>query len=76
MAYKITDACVKCGSCAENCPVEAISEGEDTFVNDADVCVSCGACADNCPVEAIEEGCFFRIAVSLRLGFRCAGYFL
>ena len=37
MAYKISDACVKCGSCAENCPVEAISEGEDTYVIDADV---------------------------------------
>ena len=56
MAYNITDACVKCGSCADNCPVEAISEGDDKFVIDPDVCVSCGACADNCPVEAIEEG--------------------
>ena len=56
MAYNITDACIKCGACADNCPVEAISEGEDKYVIDADVCVSCGACADNCPVEAIEEG--------------------
>jgi ferredoxin len=55
MAYKITDACVKCGACADNCPVEAISEGDEKFVIDADVCVSCGACAENCPVEAIEE---------------------
>ena len=55
MAYKITDACVKCGACADNCPVEAISEGEDKYVIDADTCVSCGACCDNCPVEAIEE---------------------
>ena len=22
MAHKITDACVSCGTCAENCPVE------------------------------------------------------
>ena len=28
MAYKITDACLKCGSCAEQCPVEAISGGK------------------------------------------------
>ncbi len=56
MAYNITDACIKCGACADNCPVEAISEGEDKYVIDADVCVSCGACADSCPVEAIEEG--------------------
>ena len=56
MAYVITDACVSCGTCVDNCPVEAISEGEDKFVIDADVCVNCGSCADNCPVEAIEEG--------------------
>ena len=56
MAYVITDACVSCGSCADQCPVEAISEGEGKYVIDADVCVSCGACADQCPVEAIEEG--------------------
>lgn len=56
MAYNITDACVKCGSCADACPVEAISEGEDKYVIDADVCVSCGSCAEGCPVEAIEEG--------------------
>ena len=56
MAYKITDACVKCGACADACPMGIISEGDDKFVIDADVCVSCGACAENCPVEAIEEG--------------------
>ena len=56
MAYNITDACVKCGSCAEQCPVVAISEGEDKYVINPDVCVSCGSCADQCPAEAIEEG--------------------
>ena len=28
MAYVITDECVACGTCAEACPAEAISEGE------------------------------------------------
>ena len=56
MAYKITDACVICGTCAEYCPVEAISEGDSIHVIDADVCVDCGTCVDNCPVEAIVEG--------------------
>ncbi len=56
MAYKITDACVKCGTCADSCPVQAISEGEDTYIIDPDLCISCGTCAGNCPVEAIEEG--------------------
>ena len=56
VAYSITGDCVKCGACAEQCPVEAISEGEDKYVIDPDVCVSCGSCADQCPNEAIEEG--------------------
>ena len=55
MAFKITDACVKCVSCDDQCPVEAISEGDEQYVIDADVCVSCGSCADQCPVSAIEE---------------------
>ena len=32
MAYKITDACISCGACAENCPVSAISAGDDKYV--------------------------------------------
>ena len=54
MAYVISDDCVKCGSCAAQCPVEAISEGPDKYVIDADACLECGACAAQCPAEAIS----------------------
>ena len=54
MAYVIGDDCVKCGSCAAQCPVEAISEGPDKFVIDADACLECGACAAQCPAGAID----------------------
>ncbi len=55
MAYKITDTCISCGSCADSCPLSAISQGADTYEIDADTCVSCGACADACPVQAIVD---------------------
>ncbi len=55
MAYVITDDCVMCGTCADACPVEAISEGDGKYVIDADVCAECGTCVAECPTEAIVE---------------------
>lgn len=52
MAYKITDACISCGACEAECPVEAISAGDDRYVIDPDKCIDCGSCADVCPVDA------------------------
>lgn len=56
MAYIITDDCVSCGACIDQCPSEAISEGADKYVIDADKCVDCAACVDSCPNEAIVAG--------------------
>ncbi len=56
MAYKITDACINCGACEPECPVEAISEADAARVIDGDKCIDCGACANACPVDAIVEG--------------------
>jgi NAD-dependent dihydropyrimidine dehydrogenase PreA subunit len=54
MPYEITDDCVVCGSCKEECPNDAIKEGEDKFHISED-CIECGACVEACPSNAIIE---------------------
>jgi NAD-dependent dihydropyrimidine dehydrogenase PreA subunit len=52
MAYMINaEACLKCGTCADTCPLGIISEGEESYVIDADQCVECGSCSFSCPWE-------------------------
>ena len=53
MPYVITDECLSCGTCAANCPVEAIDMGDLHYEIDPEKCVECGTCAANCPAEAI-----------------------
>lgn len=56
MAYVISEDCTSCGACAEVCPVDAISEGDDKYNIDPDTCTDCGACEAECPVDAISAG--------------------
>ena len=55
MAHKITDECIACGTCIDECPVNAISEGDPIYEIDADECTDCGACVEVCPTDAIIE---------------------
>ncbi len=61
MSLKINEECIACGACEPECPVEAISEGDDIFVIDPDVCVECEgyfdepACIENCPTHEEDE---------------------
>jgi ferredoxin len=58
MAYKITDECITCGACEQECENGAISEGDIIYVIDPDKCTECVGnyefprCAEVCPVEA------------------------
>ncbi len=53
VAYTITDACISCGACADECPMSIITPGETQYVIDQDACIDCAACVDSCPTEAI-----------------------
>ena len=55
MAFVITDKCLVCGSCAEQCPAEAISMVDEHYLINPEKCLSCGACAAQCPAEAIAK---------------------
>lgn len=57
MATYITDLCINCGACEPECPNEAISQEDNTYVIDPDLCTECvgfhdhESCQAVCPVE-------------------------
>ena len=49
------EECVQCGTCAENCPEEAITLDDNQNPKvDKEKCTECGTCVENCPSEAIS----------------------
>lgn len=55
ITFNITDVCIGCTTCSQECPVDAI-EGESgsQHVIDQKICIKCGTCKEVCPVDAIE----------------------
>jgi len=46
--------CIKCGSCVEACPENALTLTSDGIITDPDRCTLCGKCTEVCPTKAIE----------------------
>ena len=56
MGYVITEDCICCGTCVDECPVAAIMEDEPVYYIDSDECTECGVCAECCPSGVIKIG--------------------
>ncbi|MBQ3393644.1 MAG: hypothetical protein IJG64_00615 [Oscillospiraceae bacterium] len=54
LTYRITDECIGCQSCLENCVEEAIHVGEDgkCYIRYMD-CDDCGICYTKCPMPGV-----------------------
>lgn len=59
MSLIITDECIACDACRDECPNTAIEEGDPIYIIDSDLCTECvgsyaePACVEVCPVDCI-----------------------
>lgn len=49
------EICIRCNTCEETCPIDAITHDENNYVVKADVCKGCMACISPCPTGAIDN---------------------
>jgi ferredoxin len=59
MSLIITNECIACDACREECPNFAIDEGDPIYMIDSDTCTECvgsydeSQCVEVCPVDCI-----------------------
>lgn len=49
------EICIRCNTCEEICPIDAISHDVNNYVVDASICNDCMACVSPCPTGAIDN---------------------
>jgi Pyruvate/2-oxoacid:ferredoxin oxidoreductase delta subunit len=55
MATSDRNTCTECGTCAEACPINAITmNADDGPIVDQEYCMGCGVCGLKCPSEAMK----------------------
>ncbi|AVA33445.1 benzoyl-CoA 2,3-epoxidase subunit A [Cupriavidus metallidurans] len=49
------EICIRCNTCEDTCPIDAITHDDRNYVVKADVCNACNACLSPCPTGAIDN---------------------
>ena len=49
------EICIRCNTCEETCPVDAITHDSRNYVVDAAKCNACNECISPCPTGAIDN---------------------
>jgi benzoyl-CoA 2,3-dioxygenase component A len=49
------EVCIRCNTCEETCPIDAITHDSRNYVVNPDICNACGACVSPCPTGSIDH---------------------
>jgi benzoyl-CoA 2,3-dioxygenase component A len=49
------EICIRCNTCEETCPIDAITHDARNYVVDPTICDGCNACISPCPTGAIDN---------------------
>jgi benzoyl-CoA 2,3-dioxygenase component A len=63
------EICIRCNTCEETCPVDAVTHDDNNYVVDATKCNFCLDCIQPCPTGSIDNWRIVRAAYSLEEQF-------
>ena len=64
------EICIRCNTCEETCPIDAITHDSRNYVVKPEICNNCGDCISPCPTGAIDSWRSIAKAYSLDEQFR------